>query len=91
MKRLSPIVRAILLLGWLAAWTFATPAFLHAQQQQQRIARIGYLYPAGMQRGTACEITVGGQFLNGTKEILVSGSGVTATVIKINKQLRLDR
>ena len=47
---------------------------------------IGYVFPAGGQRGTAIEVVVGGQFLDGTNDVLVSGgNGVRATVIKINK------
>ena len=56
---------------------------------------IGYLYPAGGQRGQVVQISVGGQFLRGASEVYVSGDGIEATVIKyirpianINKEQR---
>ena len=45
-------------------------------------AHIGYLYPAGGQRGTVVYITAGGQFLRGATKIYVSGEGVSGKVIK---------
>ncbi len=55
----------------------------HAQQQPH----IGYLYPAGGQQETTLEITVGGQFLDGADQVIVSGNGVTATVLQHVKPL----
>jgi len=53
---------------------------------QPKDAHIGYIFPAGGQRGTTFEVTIGGQFLDGTTGVLLSGgSGVHATVLKINK------
>ena len=80
--------RAVL---FLAAWMMGTSA-LQAQKQQFGAApHIGYLFPAGAQHGTPCEIVVGGQSLGGVKEILVSGSGVKATVGKYSKPLSKQR
>jgi hypothetical protein len=42
---------------------------------------IGYIFPAGAQQGESLEITVGGENLAGTKEALISGSGVRARII----------
>ena len=64
-----------------------SPTPLQAQQGSGKPPQMGYLFPAGMQRGTTGEINVGGEFLEGSKELLVSGSGVTATVVKINQPL----
>jgi hypothetical protein len=43
---------------------------------------IGYLYPAGGQRGTTFRIVAGGQFLRGAKDVLVTGEGVHGKVLK---------
>ena len=50
-------------------------------------AYIGFVYPAGGQRGTTFPITLGGQSLEGVNRVLVSGSGVHARVIEYNKQM----
>jgi len=52
-----------------------------------RDPHIGYVYPAGGQQGTTFEITVGGQYLDGASDAIVSGKGVKATVIKHTKPL----
>lgn len=52
-----------------------------------RDPHIGYVYPAGGQQGTTLEITVGGQFLDGASDVIVSGKGVEATVTKHTKPL----
>ena len=48
----------------------------------QRRPYIGYLCAAGGQKGTTIRITVGGQNLRGSKRVIVSGEGVTGTVIR---------
>lgn len=42
---------------------------------------IGYINPAGVQRGTTTTITIGGQSIATAKDVVVSGEGVTAKVI----------
>ncbi|HRV03673.1 MAG TPA: hypothetical protein P5025_01310 [Candidatus Ratteibacteria bacterium] len=42
---------------------------------------IGYIYPAGGQKGTVFNITVGGQNLNGTKTVYFSKKGISASII----------
>jgi len=49
--------------------------------------RVGYVYPAGAQAGTALRVTVGGQALQGTQAVLVSGDGVQATVVEYIRPL----
>ncbi|MDD5350255.1 MAG: PPC domain-containing protein [Chthoniobacteraceae bacterium] len=73
------MLAAVLLLG---AGALPAPA-----QQGRRLPRIGYLFPAGVQRGTSCEITAGGQFLDGVTQAFVSGSGVTVTLLRYEKPL----
>ena len=56
-----------------------------AQAQAPRADRapyLGYAYPAGGRQGTSFQVTVGGQFLQGTNNIWVSGEGVSATVVE---------
>jgi len=48
---------------------------------------IGFVYPAGGQRGTTFRVTLGGQFINGTSKVLVSGEGVTGKVIEYNRKI----
>ena len=55
--------------------------------QGQNAPRIGYVYPAGGRQGTTCEITVGGQFLDGVSAVHFSGPGVTGKVLEHIKPL----
>jgi hypothetical protein len=48
---------------------------------------VGFVYPAGGQRGTTFRITIGGQSLAGVDKVLVSGNGVTGRVIEYNKKM----
>lgn len=50
---------------------------------QQRSLSIGYVYPAGGQRGSSFEAVVGGQFLTGVNAIDVTGAGVRATLVEL--------
>jgi len=45
-------------------------------------AYIGYVYPAGGQRGHQVEVVVGGQNLGDVKGVFVNGKGVTGTIIE---------
>jgi hypothetical protein len=51
-------------------------------QQTQREPQIGYVYPAGGQRGSEFEVLVGGQSLRGANKVYVSGEGVHASVVR---------
>jgi len=55
--------------------------------QQQREAHIGYVFPAGGQQGTTFEVVIGGAGLAEAEGVVVSGSGVTATIAKQEKQV----
>ncbi len=59
----------------------AGPAAL-CNAQQRWEPRIGYVYPAGAQRGSIIEVIVGGQVLQEPTAAYVSGEGVRAVVIK---------
>jgi len=56
-------------------------------QQQQREAHIGYVFPAGGQQGTTFEVVIGGAGLAEAEGVVISGSGVTATIAKQEKQV----
>src|SRR5689334_7632034 len=69
----------------LAAMLYTLPAL---GQEARRDPHIGYAYPAGGKQGTTFQVLVGGQNLNGVREVHVSGTGVKATVIKSFRALR---
>jgi len=79
-------LKLLLLLGFLSIGIRSVLA------QQSTDPHLGYIFPAGGQRGTSLEAVVGGQFLDGTTEALVSGgSGVVATVLRVNKPFPAKR
>jgi hypothetical protein len=49
-------------------------------QPASRAPHIGYVYPAGGQRGTTITVMVGGQNLRGARQAVVSGAGVSVEV-----------
>ncbi|MBN1491667.1 MAG: PPC domain-containing protein [Phycisphaerae bacterium] len=57
-------------------------------QSSPKEPHIGYVYPAGAQRGAVARILVGGQQLRGADAVYVSGEGVQATVIEHFPPLR---
>ena len=57
-------------------------------QQVATEPHIGYLYPAGGQRGNVIRVTAGGQFLRGITDVHISGQGVRASVIQYARPLR---
>ncbi len=81
MKRLSPIISAALL--------FALASRAQAQRGPRgpRNPHIGYVYPAGAQRGTVCRIAVGGQYLDGMDNARLSGGGVQFKVLDHEKPM----
>ncbi len=56
-------------------------------QQASLGPKAGYLYPAGGERGTTVQVTVGGDALAGVQRALVTGLGVTAAVGKFHRPL----
>ena len=71
-----------LTLPLLAFW-LALAATAHAQTRPY----IGFVYPAGGQRGAVCQIRLGGQGLDDVNGVLVTGSGVTAKVVDYYRRL----
>ncbi len=48
---------------------------------------IGYVYPAGGQRGTTVQVRVGGRFLDTVSAAAISGSGIHALLMGVDKPL----
>ena len=67
---------AAVLLGAAAAATAQTPG-----------PHIGYVFPAGGQRGATFRIAVGGQQLSDVTNACVSGDGVTVRFIELSRTL----
>jgi len=83
-RRTTTLLAATL---FVAVAALVAPAAL-AQQAAQRSPRVGYIYPAGGQRGTTFEATIGGQFLDGVSVAhFAGGPGVRATVLDHVKPL----
>jgi hypothetical protein len=55
--------------------------------QAQRAPRIGYVFPAGGRPGTTVQLKLGGQYLDGVTNVLISGAGVRASVLEYTKPL----
>ena len=66
------IIFLVVVLGWSTVVSMA----------QQTPPKIGYVYPAGGQQGTTVEALICGRQLYGAREVLLSGTGVRARVIK---------
>ena len=79
-------VRVTLLL--LAVLAISAPE-LHAQQK--RSTHLGYVFPAGGQRGAAFECVVGGELLDNVQSLYVSRSGVRATAFTYDRPLPQKR
>lgn len=56
--------------------------FIVASHLQAQKMSIGYIYPAGAERGTTADIVVGGLNVNKATSVIVSGKGVTAQIIQ---------
>jgi hypothetical protein len=62
-------------------------AIVPATAQQQFTPHVGYAYPAGGKLGTTFDVTIGGQYLDGVKTGIVSGSSVHITIVEHAKLL----
>lgn len=79
MSRLQPtLALLVVLIGSSMAW---------GQRAPQQPPHLGYLYPAGGQRGSEFELTLGGQYLDDASSVHVSGDGVQVTIGKHYKPL----
>ena len=67
---------------WAAAILAAAPP-----ARAQRAPDTGYVFPAGGRQGSVVEVAIGGQYLDGVTEVLVSGEGVRAALVKLAKPM----
>lgn len=67
---------------WLSAgWLLAASS----QAQVGTDPHIGFIHPAGGQRGTSVEVLCGGMLLQGTTNVLITGDGLKATIVKYHR------
>ena len=69
-------------------WALACAHSVAMAQPDRRDPHVGYVYPAGGQKGTTVRVTVGGQNLRGVTAAFVSGNGVRARVLRHFPPLR---
>ncbi|NQU20880.1 MAG: hypothetical protein HQ567_06320 [Candidatus Nealsonbacteria bacterium] len=72
---------------WFAAFGLAGLLAAASSAPAQTTPYIGYVYPAGGQRGTTFQIRLGGQRLTGLSDVVVSGPGVTAKVVEFYRKM----
>ncbi len=72
---------------WLGVFSLAALLAAPQASQAQRTAYIGYVYPAGGQQGTTFPVKLGGQYLDGVDGAIVTGSGISAKVVKYYSKL----
>ena len=70
-----------------AVLTLAIILGVSGQSAAQRAPHIGYVYPAGGQRGTTFEVFIGGQGLDSPTGVVISGEGVKAEILEHDKPL----
>ncbi len=58
-----------------------------ADAQPLNAPHLGYVYPAGGQRGTTVQVRVGGRFLDTASAAVVSGRGIRVQVVGVDKPL----
>lgn len=58
-----------------------------AAAQAQNEPHLGYVYPAGLQRGCSAEVLIGGQFLKDASGVRLTGTGIQAEVVGYYKPL----
>ncbi len=66
---------------FVASWILATIPAFSQRSAPAKDAHIGYLYPAGGQRGTEFDVTIGGQNLTECSAVLFSGQGIEVEVV----------
>ena len=72
-------------------FTLVLPMLLASVALAQQEPGIGYVYPAGGERGTTVEVVVGGQFLTGVHDVVVSGDGIQGTIVEHTKPMTQKR
>jgi hypothetical protein len=83
-KRNLPIAHVICLSFYGLAAFLATAGIVQAQPAAPHVA---YVYPAGGRQGETFQATIGGQFLEGSSNVYISGSGVKIKAGEYTKPL----
>ncbi|MHC4745605.1 MAG: hypothetical protein ACYS8Z_27130 [Planctomycetota bacterium] len=65
----------------------APPALFAGANRNLRKPGIGYVYPAGGEKGQTFETKIAGRYLDGITQVVVSGGGVNATLVEHVKPL----
>src|SRR5208283_3965581 len=73
--------------SWRAILGLAGALAMASAAQAQPRPYIGYVYPAGGQQGTTFQIRLGGQMLDGVRDVHVSGAGVRAKVVEYLRRM----
>ena len=77
---------------WMVAVLGMLVPRLSGQGPPAREPHLGYVFPAGAQSGTTVEVLIGGQNLRDSSQVVVSGPGVSARVLKVYRLPRkLDK
>lgn len=87
----TPVLPGVCRFGWGAVVYLLFVLAGICEAQQSRDPDIAYAYPAGGKQGTAVDVTVGGQFLEGITAGEVSGGGVSVAVTGYSKPLPQKR
>ena len=74
-------------LPWLSLLGLALGLTAAPSAQAQRRPSIGYAYPAGGQQATTVQIRLGGQDMDEVSAVVVSGSGVTTSIVEYLRRL----
>lgn len=74
-------------LQWILIWGLAGLLAWGSPASGQTNAYVGYIYPAGGQQDSTVQVKVGGQRLDGVHQVLVTGEGVTAKLVKYFRPL----
>lgn len=65
-------------------------SFAFGELSAQKLS-LGYIYPAGGEKGTVVEIEIGGLNLSSATGVLLSGDGVKAEIIPINQKAEKNK
>ena len=68
--------------------TLAILLFLGGKVFAQQGPHLAYVYPAGGKTGSTFQVTVGGQFLAAVSNAVVTGPGITATVLDHHRPMQ---
>ena len=74
-------------LPWLSLLGLALGLTAVPSAHAQRRPSIGYAYPAGGQQATTVQVRLGGQDMDDVSAVVVSGSGVTTSIVEYLRRL----